>query len=90
MAKKSLVVKAKDLQTDVAFVKDLEISIGKIVDDTWEEPMGPTPFPSMVDLRDWDHKLLQRYKPFYLPFCDVCCLCTFGKCDLSGDKRGAC
>ena len=63
MAKKSLVVKAKELQTDVAFVKDLEVSIGKIVDDTWEEPMGPTPFPSMVDLRDWDHKLLQRYKP---------------------------
>jgi len=44
----------------------------------------------MTDLRDWDFTLLQRYKPFYLPFCDVCCLCTFGKCDLSGDKRGAC
>jgi acetyl-CoA decarbonylase/synthase complex subunit alpha len=52
--------------------------------------MGPTPFPTMTDLREWDFKLLQRYKPFYLPFCDVCCLCTFGKCDLSGDKRGAC
>jgi anaerobic carbon-monoxide dehydrogenase, CODH/ACS complex subunit alpha len=52
--------------------------------------MGPTPFPAMTDLRDWDFELLRRYKPFYLPFCDVCCLCTFGKCDLSGDKRGAC
>ncbi|MEJ2242023.1 MAG: CO dehydrogenase/acetyl-CoA synthase complex subunit alpha [Candidatus Bathyarchaeota archaeon] len=90
MAKKALVVKAKELKTDVALVKDLEFSVGKIVDDSWEEPMGPTPFPSMTDLRDWDMKLLQRYKPFYLPFCDVCCLCTFGKCDLSGDKRGAC
>ncbi|MFC1487016.1 CO dehydrogenase/acetyl-CoA synthase complex subunit alpha [Thermoproteota archaeon] len=90
MAKKGLVVKAKELRTNVAVVKDLEVSIGKIVDDSWEEPMGPTPFPSMTDLRDWDFKLLQRYKPFYLPFCDVCCLCTFGKCDLSGDKRGAC
>ena len=90
MAKKGLVVKAKELKTDVAVVTDLEVSIGKIVDDTWEEPMGPTPFPSMTDLRDWDFTLLQRYKPFYLPFCDVCCLCTFGKCDLSGDKRGAC
>ncbi len=90
MAKKGLVVKAKELKTDVAVVTDLEVSIGKIVDDTWEEPMGPTPFPSIIDLRDWDFELLRRYKPFYLPFCDVCCLCTFGKCDLSGDKRGAC
>jgi acetyl-CoA decarbonylase/synthase complex subunit alpha len=90
LAKNGLVVKAKELKTDVATVKDLEVSIGKIIDDTWEEPMGPTPFPSMSDLRSWDFKLLQRYKPFYLPFCDVCCLCTYGKCDLSGDKRGAC
>jgi acetyl-CoA decarbonylase/synthase complex subunit alpha len=90
LAKKGLVVKAKELKTGAAVVKDLEVSIDKIVDDTWEEPMGPTPFPSITDLRDWDFKLLQRYKPFYLPFCDVCCLCTFGKCDLSGDKRGAC
>jgi len=90
LAKKGLVVKAKELKTGVAVIKDLEVTIGRIVDDTWEEPMGPTPFPSMTDLRDWDFTLLQRYKPFYLPFCDVCCLCTFGKCDLSGDKRGAC
>ena len=90
MAKKDLVVKAKELKTGVAVVTNLEVSIGKIVDDTWEEPMGPTPFPSIIDMRDWDFELLRRYKPFYLPFCDVCCLCTFGKCDLSGDKRGAC
>jgi len=90
LTKKALFVKAKELKTNVAVVKDLEVSIGKIVDETWEEPEGPTPFPSITDLRDWDFKLLQRYKPFYLPFCDVCCLCTFGKCDLSGDKRGAC
>ncbi|HIE18785.1 TPA: CO dehydrogenase/acetyl-CoA synthase complex subunit epsilon, partial [Candidatus Bathyarchaeota archaeon] len=44
----------------------------------------------ITDLREWDFKLLQRYKPMYMPFCDVCCLCTFGKCDLTGDKRGAC
>ncbi len=90
MAKKALVVKAKELKTNVAVVKDLEVSVGKIVDDSWDEPEGPTPFPSITDLRDWDFKLLKKYKPFYLPFCDVCCLCTFGKCDLSGDKRGAC
>jgi len=58
--------------------------------EEWEEEAGPTTFPSITDLREWDFKLLQRYKPFYLPFCDVCCLCTFGKCDLTGNKRGAC
>jgi acetyl-CoA decarbonylase/synthase complex subunit alpha len=52
--------------------------------------MGPTPFPSVGTFRDWDRKLLERYKPFYMPFCDLCCLCTFGKCDLTGDKKGAC
>ncbi len=90
MARKALSVKAKELKTDVAVIKDLEVSIGRIFDETWTEPVGPTPFPSITDLREWDFKLLQRYKPFYLPFCDVCCLCTFGKCDLSEDKRGAC
>ena len=70
--------------------KDLEMSIGKVSEETLTEFQGPTPFPNITDLREWDFKLLQRYKPFYLPFCDVCCLCTFGKCDLTGDKRGAC
>jgi len=90
LAKKGLLVKAKELKTDVVVVKDLEVSIGRILEEKWDEPIGPTPFPSITDLREWDFKLLQRYKPFYLPFCDVCCLCTFGKCDLTGDKRGAC
>ena len=85
-----MVVKAKEFKTDIAEVTDLEVSIEKIFDDTWDEPLGPTPFPSITELREWDLKLLERYKPFYLPFCDVCCLCTFGKCDLTGDKRGAC
>ncbi|MBT5642537.1 acetyl-CoA decarbonylase/synthase complex subunit alpha, partial [Candidatus Bathyarchaeota archaeon] len=61
-----------------------------MVDEEWEEPMGPTPFPAVATLRNWDRKLLEKYKPFYMPFCDLCCLCTFGKCDLTGDKRGAC
>jgi acetyl-CoA decarbonylase/synthase complex subunit alpha len=88
--KKGLVVKAKELKTDFAVAKDLQVSIGRVFEETWDEPVGPTPFPSITDLRNWDFKLLQRYKPFYLPFCDVCCLCTFGKCDLTEDKRGAC
>jgi len=90
LSKKDLLMKIKELKTDVGTIKDLEVSFGRIFDEEWEEPVGPTPFPSITDLREWDFKLLNRYKPFYLPFCDVCCLCTFGKCDLSGDKRGAC
>jgi acetyl-CoA decarbonylase/synthase complex subunit alpha len=90
LTKKAAHVKIEELKSGTTVVKNLELSIGKIIDDTWEEPQGPTPFPETTDLRKWDFKLLNRYKPFCLPFFDVCCLCTFGKCDLSGDKRGAC
>ena len=90
MSRKAFHLKIKELKSDIAALKDLEISIGRIFEETWEEPIGPTPFPGLVDLRNWDMTLLKRYKPFYLPFCDVCCLCTFGKCDLTGNKRGAC
>ncbi|MCL5993747.1 MAG: hypothetical protein M1552_06240 [Firmicutes bacterium] len=58
-------------------------------DDEWE-PVGPTPMPNLTDLRNWDFRLLDTYEPFYAPFCDLCCLCTYGKCDLTGDKKGAC
>jgi len=90
MSRKTTRFKLGELKTDVAVIKNLEVTFGRISDETWTEPAGPTPFPSITDLREWDFKLLQRYKPFYLPFCDVCCLCTFGKCDLTGNKRGAC
>jgi len=80
----------KEFKTDIGVFKDLEISIDRVLEEGWTEALGPTPYPGITDLREWDFTLLQRYKPFYMPFCDVCCLCTFGKCDLSGDKRGAC
>jgi len=54
------------------------------------EPVGPTPMPEIPDLRAWDMRLLKTYKPWYAPFCDLCCLCTYGKCDLTENKRGAC
>lgn len=57
--------------------------------DEWE-PVGPTPMPDISTLRGHHMRLLQTYKPFYAPFCDLCCRCTYGKCDLSGGKRGAC
>jgi len=83
-------IRIDELKSDFATIKGLELSVGRVIEEEWEEPIGPTPFPSITDLREWDLKLLKRYKPFYMPFCDVCCLCTFGKCDLTGDKRGAC
>jgi acetyl-CoA decarbonylase/synthase complex subunit alpha len=71
--------------------ENVQIRIGEIVEEEKEwEPMGPTPMPSIATLRDWDFKLLNRYKPFYAPFCDMCCLCTYGKCDLTENKKGAC
>lgn len=68
---------------------NVEIVLGK-VEDAWDEPMGPTPKPRLADLRDWDMKLLHRYEPFYSPVCDMCCLCSYGKCDLTKKRRGAC
>jgi acetyl-CoA decarbonylase/synthase complex subunit alpha len=88
--KKRIHVKIDELKSSLGTIKGLELSVGRIIDKTKAEEVGPTPFPSTTDLREWDFKLLNKYKPFYLPFCDLCCLCTFGKCDLSKGKRGAC
>lgn len=88
--------KPKDFKEDFWKSKDIKISIGDIVQDELSgesgEPveMGPTPKPSVTDLREWDMKLMDRYEPFYAPFCDMCCLCTYGKCDLTAGKKGAC
>jgi acetyl-CoA decarbonylase/synthase complex subunit alpha len=87
---KNVHVKIDEMKTSTGLVKNLELSIGKVVDDSWAEPMGPTPMPGLTTLRDWDLTLLNKYKPFYLPDCDLCCLCTYGKCDLTAGKRGAC
>ena len=90
MSKRDLKLKIDEFSSALGTFKGLEIEVGRIFEEEWEEPVGPTPFPSVGTLRSWDRKLLNRYKPFYMPFCDLCCLCTFGKCDLTGDKRGAC
>jgi acetyl-CoA decarbonylase/synthase complex subunit alpha len=83
-------LKIGQLNTNIGQIKNLELSVGKIINDSWEEPMGPTPMPGLTTLRSWDMKLLNKYKPFYMPDCDLCCLCTYGKCDLTAGKRGAC
>jgi len=87
---KNVHVKIGEMKTATGLIKNLEVTIGKLVDDSWTEAMGPTPMPSLTALRDWDMKLLNKYKPFYMPACDLCCLCTYGKCDLTAGKRGAC
>jgi len=85
--------KPKDFKGNFFKSKDFKFSFGEIVTDSKKDlsnvEMGPTPKPSVTDLRSWDMKLLKRYEPFYAPFCDMCCLCSFGKCDLT-DKKGAC
>ena len=58
-------------------------------DDAWE-PVGHTPLPGMLDLRNWDLRLLQTWKPLYVPVTDKCNLCTYGECDLADGKKGSC
>ncbi|MFA5332355.1 MAG: CO dehydrogenase/acetyl-CoA synthase complex subunit alpha [Methanoregula sp.] len=90
MTEKNVSISIKELESGLGRIRDLSISIGKISSPHWKERPGPTPFPSLSSLRNWDLLLLSRYQPFYMPFCDLCCLCTYGKCDLSGSKQGAC
>jgi acetyl-CoA decarbonylase/synthase complex subunit alpha len=90
LTSKNVHVKIGEMKSKSGLISNFEVSIGKVVDDSWTEPMGPTPMPGLTTLRDWDLKLLNKYKPFYMPDCDLCCLCTFGKCDLTAGKRGAC
>jgi acetyl-CoA decarbonylase/synthase complex subunit alpha len=90
LTRKDVKVKIDTLTSSLGRIDGLEIEVGRIHDDSWEEPIGPTPFPTVGTLRSWDRKLLSKYKPFYMPICDLCCLCTFGKCDLTGEKKGAC
>ncbi|MEE8355146.1 MAG: CO dehydrogenase/acetyl-CoA synthase complex subunit alpha [Candidatus Bathyarchaeia archaeon] len=90
MSKRDLKLKFDELSSVIGTFKGLEIEIGRIFEEDWDEELGPTPFPGLATFRNWDRRLLERYKPFYMPFCDLCCLCTYGKCDLTGDKKGAC
>jgi len=57
--------------------------------DGWE-PVGHTPLPGMLDLRNWDRRLLQTWRPLYVPVSDRCNLCSYGECDLSEGRKGSC
>lgn len=90
MNRKNVTLHLGEAKTATGSLRDLRVSVGLVRGEDWDEQEGPTPFPSHYDLRSWDRLLLSRYKPLYLPFCDLCCLCTYGKCDLSAGKTGAC
>ncbi len=79
----------KKLESKLIKGKDIVVEIGEVEEDYWDEEDKGQSKPGITTLRHWDHKLLKRYKPFYSPTCDMCCLCTFGKCELS-HTRGAC
>ena len=58
-------------------------------EDNWE-PLGHTPLPGILELRDWDRRLFRTWEPFYVPVTDKCSLCTYGECNLSDAGRGVC
>jgi acetyl-CoA decarbonylase/synthase complex subunit alpha len=92
LEKRGAKVKIDEYKGPLGTIKGFELTTGKISygDETEWEPMGPHPAPGLRDLRSWFFKLMDRYKPFYMPICDMCCLCTYGKCNLSKGRTGAC
>ncbi len=70
-------------------LENVQINIGKVV-GPGQEIEGPTPRPEIISLRNWDYRILDRYNPVYTPTGDTCDYCTYGKCDLTGNKEGAC
>ncbi|KXB05709.1 hypothetical protein AKJ49_00305 [candidate division MSBL1 archaeon SCGC-AAA382A03] len=84
-------LKIEKLESENLSIENLDLTVGETIDETADwEPLGPTPYPGLTDLRDWDLKLMERYKPQYYPACSQCCFCGFGVCDLSDGKEGAC
>ena len=93
MSRKGAKIKIDSYQGPLGSIKGFELTTGKLVsegDETEWEPMGPHPSPHIPTLRNWFFKLMDRYKPYYMPICDMCCLCTYGKCNLSKGRTGAC
>ena len=82
----------KEGSFSVEDMKNVQINIGAVVKEAeeWDQEMGACPKPGVATLRSWDHILANRYKIMYAPADDTCTLCTYGPCDLTGNKRGAC
>nr|MDO8088661.1 4Fe-4S dicluster domain-containing protein [Candidatus Sigynarchaeum springense] len=85
-------VKIDRMDTAFGSFTGLDLKIGDLVfeEEAAFEPQGPTPMPNLTELRNWYLNLLNRYPPAYAPICDMCCLCSYGKCNLAKGRRGAC
>jgi len=92
MSRKAAKIKIDEYKGPLGTIKGFELTTGKLSygDETEWEPPGPTASPHIPTLRSWFFKMMERYKPFYMPICDMCCLCTYGKCNLSKGRTGAC
>ncbi|MHA1373222.1 MAG: CO dehydrogenase/acetyl-CoA synthase complex subunit alpha [Promethearchaeota archaeon] len=93
MNEKGVKFKVDSYSGPLGTIKGFEFTAGKVKtegDESEWEPMGPTPKPHIPTLRPWFFKMMERYKPYYMPICDMCCLCTYGKCNLSKGRTGAC
>ncbi|MFX0137632.1 MAG: hypothetical protein ACFFDN_28595 [Candidatus Hodarchaeota archaeon] len=73
MSKKSAKIKIDEYRGQIGLIKGFELTTGKISfgDETEWEPMGPHPMPHIPTLRNWFFTLMERYKPFYMPICDI-------------------
>ena len=73
MSKKGAKLKIDSYKGPMGQIKGFEFTTGKVSygDETEWEPMGPHPKPHIPTLRNWFFKLMDRYKPFYMPICDT-------------------
>lgn len=69
MSKKGAKIKIDSYSGPLGSIKGFELTTGKVSfgDETEWEPMGPTPMPHIPTLRNWFFKLMERYKPYYMP-----------------------
>ncbi len=65
MSKKDLNVKIDALEYSFGTIKGLKIQIGRITEEQWKEPMGPTHGPSVSTLQEPDkkHQIVDTWKP---------------------------
>ncbi|MDZ4171935.1 MAG: hypothetical protein U1C19_07185, partial [Methanobacteriaceae archaeon] len=87
-------VQSQQVEKDTVSIKGFNMEFEEI-DSYLEQKVDYNILDKKISLnypliREYDFKLLSYFKPFYAPLCDMCCLCTYGKCDLSGNKKGAC
>jgi CO dehydrogenase/acetyl-CoA synthase alpha subunit len=59
LSKRDLKLKIDELSSTLGTFKGLQIEIGRIYEEDWEEPVGSTLFTGVGTFRDWDRKLLE-------------------------------